>query len=275
MSLLGIDVGTTGCKAILFAEDGRILGSGYREYPLYHPQPGWAELDPREVWDGVRESVREAVSGVAQGDLVRAVSTSSQGEAVVPVGADGEPLGTAIVSFDARTAPQREGWEGSFGAERVFQITGMPLHTMYSILKIQWLRENQPDLYGRTWKFLPFGDYILHRLGAPPVTDSSMAARTMAMDLGRNDWSPEILSDAGVDPAKLPDIHPSGTEVGVIRGDVAEELGLPPGVRLVTGAHDQPAGALGAGIVRPGIAMDATGTVECICPAFPEPVLTP
>ncbi|MBW3624693.1 MAG: hypothetical protein KY468_14915, partial [Armatimonadetes bacterium] len=275
MSLLGIDVGTTGCKAIRFAEDGRILGRGYREYPLHHPQPGWVELDPRQVWEGVRQSVREAVAGAGNDDPVRAVSTSSQGEAAVPVGPDGEVLGNSIVSFDARTAPQRDAWRERMGEERIFRITGMPLHTMYTLLKLQWIRENQPRLYERTWKFLCFGDFILHRLGAPAVTDDSMAARTMAYDLHARNWSSEMLQAAEIERDRLPDIYPSGTAVGEIGKSVAADLGLPEGVKLVTGAHDQPSGALGAGITRPGIAMDATGTVECICPAFAEPVLTP
>jgi xylulokinase len=275
MSLLGIDVGTTGCKAILFSESGQILGTGYREYALRHPQPGWAELDPQEVWDSVRQSVRTAVAQAGPEDPVRAISTSSQGEAAVPLGKNGEILGPGIVSFDGRTAPEREAWAKAFGAERLFQITGMPLHTMYTLLKLQWLRSHQPEIYQKAWKFLCFGDFTLHQLGGPPVIDYSMAARTMAFDLHALNWSQAVLDAAGIDADKLPEPLPSGTDVGKIHSDVAADLGLPAEVRLVTGAHDQLAGALGAGITRSGIAMDATGTVECICPAFSEPVLTP
>ncbi len=206
---------------------------------------------------------------------MRAVSTSSQGEAVVPLDARGRVLGPAIVSFDGRTTAQRDEWAESYGAERLFQITGMPLHTMYSLLKIQWLRAHTPEMYRQVAVFLPFGDFVLRRLGAPSVTDESMAARTMAFDLSARRWSSELLDHAEVEETLLPAIHPSGVVVGTIDAAVARDLGLPPTVRLVTGAHDQPAGALGAGITTHGLAMDATGTVECVCPAFAEPILSP
>jgi xylulokinase len=278
MSLLGIDVGTTGCKAIVFRDDGAILGSGYREYPLLHPQPTWAELDPDDVWEATKESIREAVTRAGSGDPVKAIAPSSQGEAMTPIDRDGRPLANSIVSFDPRTAPQRDWWEQTWGKQRLFQITGMPLHTMYSLLKMQWVKENQPDVYRTAWKFLCYGDLTIYRLGGPPAIDYSMAGRTMAFDLKACRWSPEILSHADIDPALLPEPHPSGTPVGHVSASVAEELGLPVvdghGPLLVTGGHDQPCGALGAGITRPGIAMDATGTVECITPAFDHPVLT-
>jgi xylulokinase len=274
MSLLGVDVGTTGCKAIVFREDGVILGAAYREYPLLHPKPDWVELDPNQVWQATKESISEAVARAGSGDPVKALAVSSQGEAMTPIDRDGNVLANSIVSFDPRTAPQRDWWEQTWGKKRVFQITGMPLHTMYSLVKMQWIKENQPDVYSKAWKFLCYGDQTLYRLGGVPAIDYSMAGRTMAFDLKAARWSIEILEHAEIDPDLLPDAYPSGTAVGEIYPHIADELGLPRGVKLVTGGHDQPCGALGAGITRPGIAMDATGTVECITPAFDHPVLT-
>lgn len=275
MSLLGIDIGTTGCKAIVFRVDGQVLGYGYREYPLIHPREGWTELDPAGVWECVSEAVREAVDRAGAGDPVKALATSVQGEAVTPVARDGTILANSPVTFDGRTVPYVTEWEQAVGREEIFRITGMPLHSMYTLNKIMWWRRERPEVYDRAWKFLCYGDFALQRLGLSPAIDFSMAGRTMAFDLEKNTWSDRLLSVADIAREKLPDALPSGTAVGVVPPAVAEELGLPPGVLAATGGHDQPCGALGAGISRPGLAMDATGTVECITPIFDHPVLTP
>lgn len=272
MSLLGLDVGTTGCKAIAFDENGSELARSYREYPLSHPQPGWVEMPAALVWEKVREVLSDVNGRVTQ-DPVRALSVSCQGEAVVPVGKDGNELYSFIITFDARTQPQHQWWVENVGKQKVFQITGMPLHPMYTINKIMWLKENLSSVYRNTWKFLCVQDYLIFRLCGEAATDHSLAARTMAFDVIARDWSDEILELAGVDRSLLPAAHPSGVAVGKIRPSVAEELGFESGVIVATGGHDQPCGALGAGIVLPGMAMNATGTSDVICPAFPDPVL--
>jgi len=275
MSLLGLDVGTTGCKAMVFNLEGRILGQGYQEYPLHYPQPGWAELDSEQVWGGVCNAIRAATAQAGKADPVRALAVSTQGEAVTPLDRAGRPLANTIVTFDSRTIPQSQWWEQAMGKEALFAISGQPLHPMYTINKIMWWRENAPELYAATWKFLCYGDLTSHRLGAEPVMDYSMACRTMAFDLNRKEWSRKILDLAEVDESCLPGVAPAGTVIGQVSEQMARELGLPAGVAVVTGGHDQPCGALGAGIIEPGVAMDATGTVECITPAFDHPVLTP
>ena len=274
MSLLGIDIGTTGCKAIVFREDGEILAGAYREYPLHQPQPGWMELDPRQVWGDTQDAIREAVANAGAADPVRALSTSVQGEAVTPVAADGEILANSPVTFDERTLPYAGWWDEHLDRMRLFQITGMPPHVMYTINKIMWWRREQPEVYERAAKFLNYGDFALHQLGLPPTIDFSMAGRSMAFDLQRDEWSSEILAAADIDVAKLPEVAPSGTAVGVVPDEIATDLGLPSGVVGVTGGHDQPCGALGGGITEPGLAIDATGTVECITPVFDQVVLS-
>jgi xylulokinase len=275
MSLLGIDIGTTGCKAIVFRVDGQVLGHAYREYPLIHPRDGWAELDPAGVWACVGEAVAQAVDRAGPGDPVKALATSVQGEAVTPVARDGAILANSPVTFDGRTVPYAAEWEQSVGREELFRTTGMPIHPMYTLNKIMWWQRERPDVYDRAWKFLCYGDFALQRLGVTPTIDFSMAGRTMAFDVQQAAWSDRLLAAAKVDREKLPEARPSGTAVGEVPAAVAEELGLPPGVIAATGGHDQPCGALGAGISRPGLAMDATGTVECITPIFDRAVLSP
>jgi xylulokinase len=274
MSLLGIDIGTTGCKAIVFRVDGTALGQSYREYPLIHPREGWMELDPRVVWDSVRTTIREAVDRAGPGDPVRALATSVQGEAVTPVGRDGQPLDNSPVTFDGRTVPFIPFWEEAPGRERIFEITGMPLHPMYTLLKIMWWQRERPEIARNTAKYLCYGDFALHQLGLPPTIDESMAGRTMAYDVRARRWAQELLDRAEVSPEKLAAVAPSGTAVGELPAAVCDDLGLPPGILGATGGHDQPCGALGAGITRSGLAMDATGTVECITPVFAELALS-
>ena len=269
MSLLGLDIGTTGCKAIVFDADGHILASAYREYPLDQPQPGWIELDAALVWRGVEDAIRQAVAAAGDRDPVRALSTSVQGEAVCPVDRQGNPLANSIVTFDNRTVPQAEQLGRALGPEAVYRLSGQPLHPMGTVNKIAWWKQNRPDLYDRAWKFLCYGDYALARLGVEPVMDTSMAARTMAYDLRRGDWSPEVLGVFGIEASKLPLVASAGTAVGTVSDAVAERLGLPRGVVAVTGGHDQPCGALGAGAASPGRAMYAIGTVECVTPCLP------
>ena len=268
MSLLGLDVGTTGCKAVVFDEEGRILGQGYREYPLIYPQPGWIELDSNVVWEGLVAATREAVSGVE--DPVQALSVACQGEACTAVAADGSVLDRAIVTFDSRTVSLIEEAEALLGRDRVFRTSGQPLHPMGTLLKVLWVKRNRPDIYQRTWKFLCYGDFVLHQLGVPPVIDYSMAARTMAFDLASGQWSNDLLSAVSVDSSMFAEPQPSGTVVGTVSPEVAEVLGLPAGVKVVTGGHDQPCGAFGAGVVESGVGLYATGTVECVTTALAE-----
>ena len=269
MSLLGIDVGTTGTKAVAFSSEGEVLSSAYREYPLLSPKPGWLEIDPRMVRDAVLDAVREVASGTGH-DPISALSVSCQGEAAVPVSEDGEILYNTPISFDPRTEGVAERFSGEISKEEAFRITGMPLHPMHTIFKIIWLRENEPEIFSKVWKFLCYEEFVFYLLGLEPTTDRSLAARTMAFDIGAGRWSDRMLGIAGLTEDIFPEVLPSGTVVGEVPRRRAEELGLPNGVLAVTGGHDQPCNALGSGVVREGTAAYGVGTVECITPAFAE-----
>jgi len=274
MSLLGIDVGTTGCKAVVFNEAGKILASAYREYPLQFPQTGWIELDSNRVMKSVRDVVREA-AGKAKKDPVRALAVASQGEAVTPVAEDGTFLHNGVVTFDTRTASLVEWWEGKLPRQRIFEISGMPLHGMYTASKIVWWQQNRPEVFARAKSFLCYQDLLIRQLGLEPAIDLSLAARTMLLDIDQGTWSSELCGIAGIDPGRLARPLPSGTVIGEIGPKAAKAFGLPPGVVAVTGGHDQPCGALGAGVVEDGVGTYATGTVECITPAFRKRVVDP
>jgi xylulokinase len=280
MSLLGLDIGISGCKAVAFSPSGDLLAQAHREYPLYQPKPGWMELDPREVWDAVKAVIRQVTSAISA-DPVRALGISTHGESVVPLDAAGRPLCRFITAIDTRATEEARWWEQRFGRERLFAVTGMPLHPMYTINKLMWLRRHEPEVFASAQRFVCMADFIFTRLGLSPVMDYSLAGRTMAFDVSRLTWSEEILSMAGLDPGRLSRTVPAGTALGEVGTAVADELGLAAGAAgkhtacvAVTGGHDQPSGALGCGAVAQGIVMDSTGTVECVAAASPKLVLS-
>ncbi len=268
MSLLGIDVGTTGCKAAVFSEEGQLLASAYEEYDVHRPQPGWAELDAAEVWEKVKRTIRAAVSHTAR-DAVRALAVSSLGEAMVPVTADRQILGPSIVAnFDMRGEEYIERLRGVLTDESFYRINGNTPGINYGLPKLMWIKEHQSDLYRQAHKFLLWGSFVPFMLGAEPVVDFSLVNRTLLFDIGQEAWSDEILELAKLDRAKLPDTAPSGTVVGTVSERVADDLGLPSDVSIVTGAHDQCATAVGCGVIEEGQAVYSMGTFMCITPVF-------
>lgn len=274
MSLLGLDIGTSGCKATIIDVDGVVQSEAYQEYSLVSPQAGWQEIDPNEVWQAVRQVLFHALAGY-RGNPVQAIGVSSFGEAAVSIGHDGQVLCNSMIYIDSRGQDEAEYLRSKLGDDKVLAITGTYVQPMYSICKILWLKRHRPEIYHKTWKYLLFADFILFRLGGRPATDYSLATRTMAFDIVKKQWSDEILDCAGIDRDKFAEPVQSGTPVGYLSKRLADEFGFSPGVLLVAGGHDQPCAALGAGVTRPGLAVDGLGTTECITPAFAEPILTP
>jgi xylulokinase len=269
MSWVGIDVGSTGCKAVAFDDGGRELAQAYREYPVLSPREGWAEIDSRRVSHLCLEVVAEVARKTGR-DPVRGLCVSSQGEAFTPVGEDGGILGNAMLSFDTRAAGIAESWSGKFGRKRLYRITGHTAHPMFSLFKLLWLKKNSPRVWSRARKFLCFEDLVHHELGLDPAMSWPMAGRTMLFDVIKHDWDDRILKAAGIARDRLSRTVASGTIVGEIPSASARALGLRPGVPVVAGGHDQTCAALGVGITSPGRGMYATGTTECICPAFSQ-----
>jgi xylulokinase len=267
MSLLGIDVGTSGCKAAAFLESGECLASAYREYATLHPCEGWAELDSREVWNCVRDTIAE-VSGRVTQHPVRALCVSSMGEAMTPVSKDRQILGPCILSSDTRGMEYIEALARQIPQEAFFRINPNIFGPQYSLPKLLWRREYQPALYAQAHKFLLWGDLVAFMLGCDPVTSYSHANRTLLFDIRREDWSDPLLLLTGIERAKLPVPMPSGAVAGTVCGRVAGELNLPQEVLVVVGGHDQCCGSLGAGVYEAGKAVCGIGTFECITPTY-------
>ena len=267
MSLLGIDLGTTGCKAAAFTRDGRTLAQAYREYETLHPREGWFELDSRGLWERVQEVIREVAAQTA-GDPVTALCTSSFGEAVTPVTRDRRILGNSILCMDPRGEAYARELEEAFGVEALYAINPNIPGPQYSLPKMLWLRDHEPELFRQTDHFLLGGDLVAFLLGCEPVTANSLANRTLLFDLERNDWSDPLLDWSGIGRARLGRVEPGGTVIGTVADPVAGALGLPRGVAVVTGGHDQCCNALGSGCIQPGTAVCGIGTFECITPVY-------
>ncbi|MBN2451806.1 MAG: hypothetical protein JXR77_15565 [Lentisphaeria bacterium] len=273
MSWLGIDIGTSGCKAVVFDEEGHAIAAAAREYGTHMPRPGWAELDSDQVLRACVEVIRDAAGVGARTSPVRAIGISSQGEAFTALDAHGATLTHAMVSFDTRAAELAQTWPDRFGRGRLYRITGHTAHPMFTLFKILWLKEKRPDVWQATRSLYCFEELLQRRLGLEPAISYPLAGRTMLFSIHEHRWDPTILAAVDCPVERLARPVPSGTPVGTVPDAVARGLHLAPGTVVVAGGHDQPCGALGAGVTRPGIAMYGMGTVECICPAFPDPVL--
>ena len=274
-NLIGLDIGTTGCKAVVFSEDGRVSGSAYREYGIDTDGAGKAEQDPELVWRLCREVLAKAVAGstekVGKVPDVVALGLSVQGDAIIPLDGNGKPVHPALLGMDYRSAPQAAACEARFGGEALFKRTGMRPHAINSLCKVLWLRESRPDLWARTARVVTYADFISDRLlggGKGWFIDLTMASRTMAWNLAAGDWDDGLLGELGLSRSLFSDAVPSGTELGILDADLARAFGLAGQVSLVAGGHDQPCGAVGAAVLKDGDAVVSSGTAEVLSTTF-------
>lgn len=269
MSFLGLDIGTSGCKASVFDQAGRLLAKASREYSVRAPQPGWAELDSQIVGDLCLEVIRE-VAMLVQDDPVQALAISSQGEAFTALDAEGRVLADAMVSSDNRAVSLIGPWVEKFGGDRLYAKSGHTAHPIFTIFKLIWLQRHRPDIWENAARFFCFEDYIQLRLGVDPAISWSLAGRTLLFNVVGQKWDEEILEEVGLDAGQLARPLPPGAVVGEIPEGVTRALGLATGAIVVAGGHDQACAALGSGAVSPGQAALTTGSVECVTVTFQE-----
>ena len=270
MSLLGIDLGTTGCKAGVFGLNGGCIAQAYREYDMLHPQSGWSELDSSAVWEKTKEVIAEVAAKTAH-DPVTALSVSAFGEAFVPVSKERKLLDNSILCVDDRGAEYVDRIAEKFGREELYKINPNLLGPNYSMPKLLWLRENRPEIFHQADYFLLWSDCVAFLLGCEPVTNNSHANRTLLFDLEKNDWSDELLDWSGIPREKLGRVVAGGTIIGTVSNRMAETLGLPFNVQVIAGGHDQCCNALGCGGVSAGRAVYGMGSFDCITPVYKKP----
>lgn len=259
--LLGIDIGTSGTKTVLFDEMGNTIASALEEYPLYQPNIGWAEQDPEDWWQATAASIHRvlAVSGVKSTD-VSGIGLSGQMHGLVMLDGDNKVLRRSIIWCDQRSTAECDQITSLIGAERLIEITANPALTGFTASKIMWVKNNEPDVFEKAKKILLPKDYVRYRLTGEFATEVSDASGMQLMDISGRCWSAEILSKLGIERSQLADLYESQEVSGKVSNTAAAQTGLREGTPVVGGGGDQAAGAVGNGIVKPGVVSSTIGT---------------
>jgi xylulokinase len=262
--LAGVDCGTQSVRGLLADRRGRTLALASRPTPTRHLGLGAAEHDPGALWQAVVEVLRELAAAMPAGAEVAGIACASVGESVVLLDAEGAPLGPVAAWYDRRTDADLAALLALPGAARIADITGMPPDPTLTLPKLMRLRRTDPAGFARARRALNVADWIAWMLCGEAATDSSLATRTLLFDLAERTWSAELLALAGLDPALLPTLRPSGTRLGRVREDVLAEIGLPGRPVVGVGGHDHVVGSFAAGATRPGVLLDSLGTAEAL-----------
>lgn len=259
---IGLDIGTTGIKAVAFDADGCELAAAIRPTPTHHTGAE-TDYDADELWAVACEVLRDTNAQLtATGHRARAIAPTSMAESGVLLDGAGRPLAPIIAWFDGRTAPQAEWWSRNIGTERTQRIAGVSPQAVFTASKMLWMREHQPEAWaaGRHW--LLMADWMAYRLCGQMATDYSLASRTMLFDLCVREWSAELFETAGLDRALMAPTVQAGTVLGRVQPDAASATGLPTGVEVASGGHDHVCAAFALGVTEPGMLLDSIGTAE-------------
>jgi xylulokinase len=275
--LLGLDEGTTGCKAVIFDFEGNVIGSDYREYPCYYPEPGWVEQKGDEITEGLFATVKAAIanSGVDPKEIV-AMAMSSQGCVWGPLDKNGELLRPFLSWQDSRGAAYVDKVKELIDEREYYQISGYSLGAVFSITKYLWFKDNEPELFDKTEMFSLHQDYFLKEFGAEDWwADTASGSRTGVFDIDNRNWSEKLLKLLGLDVNKFPTICEAGKVVGKVGKSISEKTGLAEGTLLCVGAMDQNCSTLGGGLVKDGDVVVAIGTSSSTTVCSDKPVRDP
>jgi xylulokinase len=265
-TLLGLDLGTTGAKALLCrAADGAVLATGFAPYPLHHPRPGWAEQDPVDWWTACGKAVRACLDraaqlGATQSASVRALALSGQMHGAVLLDDAGAVLRQCIIWADQRSGAECDAIHARVGLERLITLTGNPALTGFTAAKVLWVRDHEPDIFARARRLLLPKDYIRWRMTGTAAIERSDAAGTNLLDIQTGDWAAEVVAALDLPAALLPPVGGATEVCGTLTAAAAAHLGLPAGIPVAGGGADNACGAVGTGVVAPGLALLSIGT---------------
>lgn len=270
--LLGIDIGTSGTKTVLFNETGSTIASALGEYPLYQPNIGWAEQDPEDWWKATFNTIKEvlAKSGVNASEVI-GIGLSGQMHGAVLLDKDNKVLRKAIIWCDQRSSAECGQITSIIGKERLIEITANPALTGFTASKVMWVKNNEPQIFEKIKKILLPKDYIRFKLTGEFATEVSDASGMQFMDIPKRKWSDEVLSKLGIEKSLLGDLYESQEISGKVNKYASDLTGLKEGTPVAGGAGDQAAGAVGNGIVRSGVISSTIGTSGVVF-AFTENV---
>jgi xylulokinase len=261
MYFLGIDLGTSAVKIILVEENGNVIGSTSKEYPVYYPQPGWSEQNPEDWWNATKDGIRELIikTGVKNDDI-KGIGLSGQMHGLVLLDENNNVLLPAILWNDQRTQEECDYITQKLGKERLTKYTGNKALTGFTAPKILWVRKHRPDVYKKIHRILLPKDYIRFKLTGEYATDVSDASGTLLFDVENRRWSKEMLDALEIPYNWMPKCYESTEVTGYVTKDVADLTGLKEGTIVVGGGGDQASGAVGTGTVKSGIVSVALGT---------------
>jgi xylulokinase len=267
MLFCGLDVGTTGVKAVVFDEKGNQIAGAYRAYEISVAPGGTRLLRAAELWNKTLEVFVEAAAGI--GSRLEAVCADSFGEAFVALDAKRKIICDPMLFTDHWGEREYIQAEKKTSLKEIARICGLPLSPSYSLSKVLYLKEERPDIYNRIDKILLMQDFVNYMLSGNTAADYSTACRTMFFDVRNYCWSDELMTKFGLEKRHFSDPVPMGTVVGELRPEIARLLGTPGKVKVISGGHDQPVNAIGAGL-RKGYAVNSMGTSECITPLIDD-----
>jgi len=274
--LLGIDIGTSGTKALLMDEAGAIKARSVQEYPLHTPRPLWSEQDPEDWWRATCAAIRHVLqqSGVAPSQ-VAGVGLSGQMHGAVFLGEGDQVLRRAILWNDQRTQAECDWIMDTIGRDRVVELTLNPVLTGFTAGKIVWVRNHEPEIYAKTRKVLLPKDFIRLRLTGEYATEVSDASGTSLFNVAKRQWAEEMLDGSGIPRSWMPRVYESPETTGRITPQASAMTGLAEGTPVVGGGGDQAAGAVGNGIVETGIVSSTVGTSGVVFAFADQPVMDP
>ena len=273
--LLGLDLGTTGARAVLVDRDGALRASHSADYPMATPHPGWAEQDP-DAWEAAAfEALRACAATAPDPTAVAGIGLTGQMHGATLLDADDRPVRPAIIWCDQRTGPQRREIEDVIGADEVVARTANPPLEGFTAPKLRWVREHEPRCYASIRRVLLPKDFIRFRLSGQAATDVADASGTALFDVRRRRWSEAMLRDLEVPAEWLPTVYESPARAGTLSGAPAERLGLPAGLPIAAGAGDQAAGGVAAGVIEPGDALVTIGSSGVVFAAADRPLVDP
>ncbi len=262
-AILGIDIGTSSAKAILFDPDGAEIASAGQSYPLLTPQPGWSEQDSETVWDGIVHVLHDIVEQ-SSGYRILSIAIAAQAGSIIPADMDGNPVYSMITWLDNRSQDINRRWQADGTAAVIRKRSGWQPFAGLPLPSIGWLRENRPEIHSAARRYLGPADFLIHRLTGRFATDLSAASEMLLVDIQTGEWSEELCAIGGVDPAMQSELGWAGRKVGEITETVARMTGLPSGTPVIAGGNDQPCAGLGMGMIGPGKVMLSTGTAWVI-----------
>lgn len=270
--LIGVDIGTSGTKSVLFDTDGNVIASALEEYPMYQPQNGWAEQDPKDWWNAVCKTLKEITESAKDGEIC-GIGLSGQMHGLVMLDGNGDVIRNSIIWCDGRTTEECKEIEEIIGHDRLIEITANPALEGFTASKIMWVKKHEPENYKKCRHILLPKDYIRYMLTGEFATEVSDASGMQLMDIKNRSWSAEVCKKLDIDMSLLAKMYESPDVTGYVTETAAVLTGVGTGVPVVGGAGDNAAAAIGTGVCADGKSFMTIGTSGVVFAHMENPVI--